>query len=116
MDLERSPPASPAEAAGGGAAGAACSICLDSVLALGGGRSVAKLQCGHEFHLGQIPSPPCCAAVFAQPDLTKMVALVGILQIRPYFGLKWLKREILAGRFPEFHRVSRCGSDFRLEL
>ena len=83
MDLERSPPASPAEAAGGGAAGAACSICLDSVLALGGGRSVAKLQCGHEFHLGQIPSRPCCAAVFAQPDLTGMVALVGILLIRP---------------------------------
>ncbi|CAO2207435.1 unnamed protein product [Urochloa humidicola] len=50
MDLERSP----AEAAGGG--GAACSICLDPVLALGGGRSVAKLQCGHEFHLDCIGS------------------------------------------------------------
>ena len=87
MDLERSPPASPAEAAGGGGGGggggAACSICLDPVLALGGGRSVAKLQCGHEFHLGLIPSRPCCAAVFAQPDLTGMVALVGILLIRP---------------------------------
>ncbi|CAL5000015.1 unnamed protein product [Urochloa decumbens] len=55
MDLERSPPASPAEAAGGGG-GAACSICLDPVLALGGGRSVAKLQCGHEFHLDCIGS------------------------------------------------------------
>ncbi|CAL5004994.1 unnamed protein product [Urochloa decumbens] len=55
MDLERSPPASPAEAAGGGGA-AACSICLDPVLALGGGRSVAKLQCGHEFHLDCIGS------------------------------------------------------------
>ncbi|KAF8653859.1 hypothetical protein HU200_061988 [Digitaria exilis] len=52
MDLERSPPASPAEAAGG----AACSICLDPVLAGGGGRSVAKLQCGHEFHLDCIGS------------------------------------------------------------
>ncbi|KAJ1255257.1 hypothetical protein BS78_K272500 [Paspalum vaginatum] len=52
MDLERSPPASPAEAAGGGG-GAACSICLDPVL---GARSVAKLQCGHEFHLDCIGS------------------------------------------------------------
>lgn len=51
MDLERSPPPSPAEAAGA----AACSICLDPVLARVAGRSVAKLQCGHEFHLGQIP-------------------------------------------------------------
>ncbi|TKW11477.1 hypothetical protein SEVIR_6G235800v4 [Setaria viridis] len=58
MDLERSPPASPAEAAGGGGGGggAACSICLDPVLARGGGRSVAKLQCGHEFHLDCIGS------------------------------------------------------------
>ena len=29
----------------------ACSICLDLVLD-NGGRSRAKLQCGHEFHLG----------------------------------------------------------------
>nr|CAB3481583.1 unnamed protein product [Digitaria exilis] len=72
MDLERSPPASPAEAAGG----AACSICLDPVLAGGGGRSVAKLQCGHEFHLGQIPSRPCRAAVFARPDLPGMAAMI----------------------------------------
>ncbi|CAO2162567.1 unnamed protein product [Urochloa humidicola] len=56
MDLERSPPASPPEAAGGGGGGAACSICLDPVLAHGGGRSVAKLQCGHEFHLDCIGS------------------------------------------------------------
>jgi hypothetical protein len=76
MDLEKSPPASPAEAAGGG--GAACSICLDPVLARGGGRSVAKLQCGHEFHLGQIPSRPCCAAVFAKPDLPGIAALIRI--------------------------------------
>ncbi|KAM0890333.1 hypothetical protein ACQ4PT_027139 [Festuca glaucescens] len=47
MDLERSPP--PDHAAGD----AACSICLDPV---GGGRSVAKLQCGHEFHLDCIGS------------------------------------------------------------
>nr|CAB3483666.1 unnamed protein product [Digitaria exilis] len=75
MDLERSPPASPAEAAGG----AACSICLDPVLAGGGGRSVAKLQCGHEFHLGQIPSRPCRAAVFARPDLPGMAAMIAEL-------------------------------------
>lgn len=69
MDLERSPPPDhAAEAAGGGA----CSICLDPVAGRAGGRSIAKLQCGHEFHLGQIPSPPlpllartCCF----QPDL-----------------------------------------------
>jgi len=59
MDLERSPPASPAEAAVAGGGAAACSICLDPVLARGAGRSVAKLQCGHEFHLGQIPSRRC---------------------------------------------------------
>ncbi|XP_062195779.1 E3 ubiquitin-protein ligase IPI1-like isoform X2 [Phragmites australis] len=52
MDLERSSPASPAEAGGGGA----CSICLDPVLGRGGARSVAKLQCGHEFHLDCIGS------------------------------------------------------------
>ncbi|AQK57760.1 RING/U-box superfamily protein [Zea mays] len=57
MDLERSPPASSAEAPGdgGGGGAAACSICLDAVLARSAGRSVAKLQCGHEFHLGRIP-------------------------------------------------------------
>jgi hypothetical protein len=45
---------------GGGAArgvepivsGAHCSICLDLV-SDSGGRSRAKLQCGHEFHLGK---------------------------------------------------------------
>ena len=52
MDLERSPPPDHAADAAGGAA---CSICLDPV---GGGRSVAKLQCGHEFHLGPIPFAP----------------------------------------------------------
>lgn len=52
MDLERPPPASAAEAAGA----AACSICLDPVLACVAGRSVAKLQCGHEFHLDCIGS------------------------------------------------------------
>lgn len=29
-----------------------CSICLDLVVADNGERSIAKLQCGHEFHLG----------------------------------------------------------------
>ncbi|AQK57759.1 RING/U-box superfamily protein [Zea mays] len=58
MDLERSPPASSAEAPGdgGGGGAAACSICLDAVLARSAGRSVAKLQCGHEFHLDCIGS------------------------------------------------------------
>ncbi|KAF0900001.1 hypothetical protein E2562_026243 [Oryza meyeriana var. granulata] len=56
MDLERSPPPETAAAGGGGAA--SCSICLDPVVA--GGRSVARLQCRHEFHLGQI-SPPARA-------------------------------------------------------
>ncbi|KAL6646263.1 hypothetical protein ACP70R_017871 [Stipagrostis hirtigluma subsp. patula] len=51
MDPEGSPPRE-AEAAGG----AACSICLDPVVCRGGGRSVAKLQCGHEFHLDCIGS------------------------------------------------------------
>lgn len=31
--------------------GVSCSICLESVFDIGG-RSMAKLQCGHEFHLG----------------------------------------------------------------
>ncbi|KAM3210300.1 hypothetical protein ACQJBY_064357 [Aegilops geniculata] len=53
MDLERSPPPDhAAEAAGGGA----CSICLDPVAGRAGGRSIAKLQCGHEFHLDCIGS------------------------------------------------------------
>lgn len=30
-----------------------CSICLDAVVAGGGDRSTARLQCGHEFHLGE---------------------------------------------------------------
>jgi len=32
-----------------------CSICLDAVLAAAGERSTARLQCGHEFHLGECP-------------------------------------------------------------
>lgn len=54
MDLEVSPDSSPAAAAA-----AVCSICLDAV-ACGDGvaaRSTARLQCGHEFHLGQPPRP-----------------------------------------------------------
>uniref|UniRef100_A0A0E0ENF0 RING-type domain-containing protein n=2 Tax=Oryza meridionalis TaxID=40149 RepID=A0A0E0ENF0_9ORYZ len=55
MDLERSPPPPPPpEGGGGGGGGASCSICLDPVVA--GGRSVARLQCGHEFHLDCIGS------------------------------------------------------------
>ncbi|XP_052138604.1 E3 ubiquitin-protein ligase IPI1 [Oryza glaberrima] len=33
-----------------------CSICLDAVVAGGGDRSTARLQCGHEFHLDCIGS------------------------------------------------------------
>ncbi|GJN15592.1 hypothetical protein PR202_gb02516 [Eleusine coracana subsp. coracana] len=77
MDLEGSPPRKPeAEASGA----AACSICLDPVLGRGGGRSVAKLQCGHEFHLGQIPSRPCLVAL-SEPDLCGTVALIAELNM-----------------------------------
>lgn len=31
----------------------ACSICLEAVKS-GGDRSTARLQCGHEFHLGRL--------------------------------------------------------------
>jgi len=37
------------------AAAVSCSICLDAVLAATGERSTARLQCGHEFHLGECP-------------------------------------------------------------
>ena len=37
------------------AAAVSCSICLDAVLAAAGERSTARLQCGHEFHLGECP-------------------------------------------------------------
>jgi hypothetical protein len=30
-----------------------CSICLDAVITGGEERSTARLQCGHEFHLGE---------------------------------------------------------------
>jgi hypothetical protein len=35
------------------AAVVSCSICLDTVVAGGAERSTARLQCGHEFHLGE---------------------------------------------------------------
>jgi hypothetical protein len=35
------------------AAVVSCSICLDAVITGGEERSTAKLQCGHEFHLGE---------------------------------------------------------------
>uniref|UniRef100_A0A0D9XA98 RING-type domain-containing protein n=1 Tax=Leersia perrieri TaxID=77586 RepID=A0A0D9XA98_9ORYZ len=56
MDLERSPPPHETAAMGGGGGAASCSICLDPVVVGAGGRSVAKLQCGHEFHLDCIGS------------------------------------------------------------
>jgi hypothetical protein len=35
-------------------AAVSCSICLDAVVdAAGGDRATARLQCGHEFHLGK---------------------------------------------------------------
>uniref|UniRef100_A0A0E0ENE8 RING-type domain-containing protein n=1 Tax=Oryza meridionalis TaxID=40149 RepID=A0A0E0ENE8_9ORYZ len=69
MDLERSPPPPPPpEGGGGGGGGASCSICLDPVVA--GGRSVARLQCGHEFHLGQIlPAPAPAPASALSPGV-----------------------------------------------
>jgi hypothetical protein len=35
------------------AAAVSCSICLEAVVAASGERSTARLQCGHEFHLGK---------------------------------------------------------------
>jgi hypothetical protein len=35
------------------AAAVSCSICLEAVVTAGGERSTARLQCGHEFHLGK---------------------------------------------------------------
>ena len=35
------------------AAVVSCSICLDRVVVGGEERSTARLQCGHEFHLGE---------------------------------------------------------------
>ncbi|RWW58842.1 hypothetical protein BHE74_00034247, partial [Ensete ventricosum] len=48
MDLEKTEFSSDGK---GAAAAPACSICLELVLDQGR-RSTAKLQCGHEFHLG----------------------------------------------------------------
>lgn len=36
-------------------AAVSCSICLDAVVAASAERSTARLQCGHEFHLGKVP-------------------------------------------------------------
>ncbi|KAK1259944.1 hypothetical protein QJS04_geneDACA021494 [Acorus gramineus] len=41
---------------GKGSSSAPCSICLELVVDRGGERSIAKLQCGHEFHLDCIGS------------------------------------------------------------
>jgi hypothetical protein len=40
-------------AAAAAAAAMSCSICLEAVVAASGERSTARLQCGHEFHLGK---------------------------------------------------------------
>ncbi|CAL5063434.1 unnamed protein product [Urochloa decumbens] len=57
MDLNIPPPMSPAPELQLEQELAACSICLDSVLAASPGtRSVATLQCGHTFHLDCIGS------------------------------------------------------------
>jgi hypothetical protein len=58
--------AEPVEAEEGAAgkeekAAVSCSICLDAVVdAAEGERSTARLQCGHEFHLGK---PAICSCV-----------------------------------------------------
>ncbi|KAH7678701.1 Zinc finger RING/FYVE/PHD-type protein [Dioscorea alata] len=54
MGLGTTDPA--ADDAAGEAVATACSICLDAVSADDGARSIAKLRCGHEFHLDCIGS------------------------------------------------------------
>lgn len=41
-----------AASSGGASANVFCSICLESVMN-DGDRSTARLQCGHQFHLGR---------------------------------------------------------------
>jgi hypothetical protein len=59
-DPKGAAPATGEEEDGGGgkeekaaAAAVSCSICLEAVVAASGERSTARLQCGHEFHLGK---------------------------------------------------------------
>ncbi|KAL5226310.1 hypothetical protein ABZP36_014575 [Zizania latifolia] len=54
------------------AAAVACSICLDAVVAGGGGRSTARLQCGHEFHLDCIGSAFNAKGVMQCPNCRKI--------------------------------------------
>ncbi|MQL90659.1 hypothetical protein Taro_023258, partial [Colocasia esculenta] len=53
MDVEK-PSAFPAEGNGAGPSSVPCSICLELVSTDPRERSVAKLQCGHEFHLASL--------------------------------------------------------------
>jgi hypothetical protein len=59
-DPKGAAPATGEEEDGGGgkeekaaAAAVSCSICLEAVVTASGERSTARLQCGHEFHLGK---------------------------------------------------------------
>uniref|UniRef100_J3M432 RING-type domain-containing protein n=1 Tax=Oryza brachyantha TaxID=4533 RepID=J3M432_ORYBR len=53
-------------------AAVSCSICLDAVVAGGGGRSTARLQCGHEFHLDCIGSAFNAKGVMQCPNCRKI--------------------------------------------
>uniref|UniRef100_A0A0D9WCZ3 RING-type domain-containing protein n=1 Tax=Leersia perrieri TaxID=77586 RepID=A0A0D9WCZ3_9ORYZ len=54
------------------AAAVSCSICLDAVVAGGGERSTARLQCGHEFHLDCIGSAFNAKGVMQCPNCRKI--------------------------------------------
>ncbi|KAL5220274.1 hypothetical protein ABZP36_024987 [Zizania latifolia] len=53
-------------------AAVACSICFDAVVAGGGDRSTARLQCGHEFHLDCIGSAFNAKGVMQCPNCRKI--------------------------------------------
>ncbi|OEL33671.1 hypothetical protein BAE44_0005310 [Dichanthelium oligosanthes] len=54
------------------AAVVSCSICLDTVVAGGGERSTARLQCGHEFHLDCIGSAFNAKGIMQCPNCRKI--------------------------------------------
>ncbi|KAL6884694.1 hypothetical protein ACP4OV_010630 [Aristida adscensionis] len=54
------------------AAAVSCSICLDAVVAGGEGRSTARLQCGHEFHLDCIGSAFNAKGIMQCPNCRKI--------------------------------------------
>ncbi|KAK3140685.1 hypothetical protein QOZ80_5AG0404310 [Eleusine coracana subsp. coracana] len=54
------------------AAAVSCSICLDAVVAAGGERSTARLQCGHEFHLDCIGSAFNAKGIMQCPNCRKV--------------------------------------------